>query len=99
MQEVSRHAIHVGEVLGVTEDVLQTMLRQQCGVYNTLSKTLTRTHREQMQEYSRFQIHVLQALKGRSDSNVARLQNEITLVGNLLNVFPTLVSDFALFHG
>jgi hypothetical protein len=88
MQEVSRHAIHVGEVLGVTKEVLKKMTLWQVTVYRYAKEKFSRTYVEQMQEYTRFQLHVVQALIGRSDSNLSRLQNEITLVGAILHSFP-----------
>lgn len=102
MQEVSRHAIHVGEVLAVTENVLQTILRWQGLVYKPLTEKkepkISRTYREQMQEYSRFQLGVLRALKGRSDSNIARLHNEINLVSNVLHLYPILFPPHARYR-
>ena len=100
MQEVSRHAIHVGEVLGVTEKVLEKMTLWQVAVYHYAEKKLSRSYVEQMKEYTRFQLHVVQALIGRSDSNLSRLQNEITLVGSILHSFPlSLLLGYKFPHG
>jgi hypothetical protein len=82
MHDISRHAIHVSEVLGVTIQTMEGIKRQQKAVYASLpaAALLGKTYEEQAQEYLAFQLQALQSLKLRSVSNHERLKNEITLV-------------------
>jgi hypothetical protein len=84
MHDISRHSIHVAEVLSVTIETTQGIQRQQKAVHGTLSSDLTTSYQEQAQEYMSFQLQMLKSLKLRSDSNHERLKNEITLVINSL---------------
>lgn len=83
MHEISRHAIHVSEVLSVTIETIEGIQRQQKAIYGSSSSDLAMTYREQAQEYTNFQLQVVKSLKLRSISNHDRLKNEITLVINL----------------
>ena len=79
MHEVSRHAVHVSEILAVTIDTLEVLRRQQKAIYESIP-SLRRTYREQAYEYTSFQQHMLKCLIRRSESNYERLKSEITLV-------------------
>jgi hypothetical protein len=87
MHEISRHAIHVAEVLSVTIETTQGIQRQQKAVHGSLSPDLVPSYREQAQEYMSIQLQIFKSLKLRSDSNHERLKNEITLVINSLTSF------------
>ena len=80
MHEISRHAIHVSEVLSVTIETLQKMEEQQKAIYNDLSPPLKKTDREQAQQYMSFQIQMVKSLSLRSNSNLERLKGEVALV-------------------
>jgi hypothetical protein len=88
MHEISRHAIHISEVLSVTIETLEGIQRQQKAMYESLPSSLTKTSREQMQEYMSFQLQMMKSLKLRSISNHERLKNEITLVIKPITGFP-----------
>jgi hypothetical protein len=87
MHEISRHAIHVSEVLSVTIETLEGIQRQQKAIYGSLPTELGKTYQEQAQEYMSFQLQMVKSLKLRSTSNHDRLKNEITLVIKSLTVF------------
>jgi hypothetical protein len=78
--EMSRHAIHVAEVLDATIGTVKEMQQRQTAIHRILVSTLGETYKEQAQDYVQFQISLLKNLKLRSDSNQARLKNEIDLV-------------------
>jgi hypothetical protein len=80
MHEISRHAIHVSEVLLVTIETMEGIQRQQKAIYGSLSSDLEKSYEEQAQEYMSFQLQMVKSLKLRSISNHERLKNEITLV-------------------
>lgn len=87
MHEISRHAIHVSEVLSVAIETVEKIQQQQRAIYGNLPSDLERTYREQMQEYMSFQLHMLKSLKLRSCSNHERLKAEIALVIKSLDSF------------
>jgi len=80
MHEISRHAIHVSEVLSVTIETLQKMEEQQKAIHEDLSPPLKKTDREQAQQYMSFQIQMVKSLNLRSNSNLERLKGEVALV-------------------
>lgn len=84
MHEISRHAIHVSEVLSVTIETLQKMEEQQKAVHKDLSPPLEKTDREQAQQYMSFQIQMVKSLSLRSNSNLERLKGEVALAYNVI---------------
>jgi len=80
MQDISRHAIHVSEVLLVTVGTTKEIQRQQKAIYESLPSGLGKTYKEQAQEYISFQLQMVKSLNLRSISNHERLKSEITLV-------------------
>ncbi len=82
MHEISRHAIHISEVLSVTVDTLSSLFAQERRLYERLPLTagLGETYREQAEEHLAFQTQMVKGLKSRSDSNYERLKSEITVV-------------------
>jgi hypothetical protein len=86
MHEISRHAIHISEILSVTIETMESILRQQKSIYENVPD-LGKTSREQAQEYTNFQLQMIKALKHRSCSNYERLKIETTLVMKLLSGF------------
>ena len=78
--EMSRHAIHVAEVLEATIDTVRELQHRQTTVHEILWNGLDETYTEQARHYVQFQISLLKNLKLRSNSNQARLKNEIDLV-------------------
>lgn len=84
MHEISRHAVHISEVLSVTIETIENIQRQQKAIYEVLSSDLGRTYREQMQEYTSFQLQILKNLKQRSSSNYERLKSEMVLAYNMI---------------
>ena len=94
MHENSRHATHVLEVISVTIETMKGIQRQQKAIHEILSSAPEKPYQEQAQEYMSFQLQMVKALKERSSSNHARLQNEITLVINSLTGF--LLSTYIL---
>lgn len=84
MHEISRHAIHVSEVLSVTIETLQKMEEQQKAIYEDLSPPLKKTDREQAQQYMSFQLQMVKSLSLRSNSNLERLKGEVALAYNVI---------------
>ncbi|OCL13491.1 hypothetical protein AOQ84DRAFT_283021, partial [Glonium stellatum] len=84
MHEISRHAVHVSEVLSVTVETLQRMEEQQKIIHNDLSPPLDKTDREQAQQYMSFQIQMVKSLSLRSNSNLERLKSEVALAYNII---------------
>ncbi|KAL2154651.1 hypothetical protein VTH82DRAFT_3327 [Thermothelomyces myriococcoides] len=80
--ELSRHTLHLSEVLEATLETLTTMQACQAAVRGKLKEDLGETYREQAQSYVQFQISLMKSLKLRSDSNHRRLENEIDLIFN-----------------
>ncbi|KAL8909969.1 MAG: hypothetical protein Q9171_004735 [Xanthocarpia ochracea] len=77
---MARHMVHVSETLTVALQSLQGLKEQQ--------EEFTGQHLQQIKSNSNskrhfhFQLQLLQSLLSRSESNKARLQNEITLAFN-----------------
>jgi len=84
MHEISRHTIHISEVLLVTILNFEKLREVQLHVHNEImqAEALSREYREQAQEYLSFQIQMLKSLRERSISNHARLSSEITVAYN-----------------
>lgn len=80
MHEISRHSIHVSEVLAVSIQTFGKILEQLKKVHAKLPVALTLDAREQAYEDVDFQIQMLRSLKERSISNYSRLTSEITVV-------------------
>lgn len=84
MHEMSRHAIHVSEVLAASIQTFESLERRQSEFYAENGFELTKTLKSQRREYMAFQKQQLQSLLLRSRSNHERLKNEITVAYNLL---------------
>ncbi|KAH6894240.1 hypothetical protein B0T10DRAFT_479901 [Thelonectria olida] len=87
MHEVSRHAIHISEVLAVTTDTFENLLRHITALYGTgtdLPATLTKTDRHQALEHLSFQVQMIKSLKLRNDSNYERLKSEVQVAYNTI---------------
>lgn len=80
IHEFSRHSIHVAEVLEAAVEVMTEIQRCRSEVYENLPSNLGDTYKQQAREYAQFQISIVKNLKLRSDSNRARLADEINLV-------------------
>src|SRR6266480_5132281 len=80
MHNLSRHAIHVSEVLSVIIETIESIQKEQKEMYESLETDLGKTYCRKAREYTRFQLQMVKSLKMRSDSNYQRLKNEITLV-------------------
>lgn len=78
---MSRHAIHLSEVLGAASDTLKEMQRCRIAVHGRLNNGLSETYKEQTEDYAQFQLSLLSSLKLRSESTQERLHNERNLVG------------------
>ena len=76
---MARHAIHVSEVLDVTIQTMEGLQRHQAAIHESLFPKL-KNYTEYAKDYTSFQLQSLKSLKLRSDSNLERLKNEITLV-------------------
>ncbi|KAF7553715.1 hypothetical protein G7Z17_g3464 [Cylindrodendrum hubeiense] len=97
MHDISRHAIHTAEILSVTIETFQEMLRYQTAVYEKLPGALGETYLEQAKEYMKFQIQLAKSLKLRSDSTQKRLENEVNLAFNsIANQDNTVMKSIAL---
>ncbi|KAI4258646.1 MAG: hypothetical protein L6R42_004978 [Xanthoria sp. 1 TBL-2021] len=78
---MARHMIHVSETLAVALHSLQGLKQQQeefSGQYLQSMKSMSNNSKSNFN----FQLHLLQSLLARSESNKARLQNEINLAFN-----------------
>ncbi|KAK0711790.1 hypothetical protein B0H67DRAFT_602492 [Lasiosphaeris hirsuta] len=82
--EHTRHAIHVSEVLESAVCTATEMQRCQNEIYRSLEKELDYSYVQQASEYAAFHVSVLKNLKLRSDSNQARLADEINFAFNNL---------------
>jgi hypothetical protein len=78
MHEISRHSIHVSEVLLVTIQNFEMLREQQTYMHD--QSDFAKEYREQAHEYLNFQIQMLRSLRERSISNHSRLTSEITVV-------------------
>ncbi|QKX59133.1 uncharacterized protein TRUGW13939_06264 [Talaromyces rugulosus] len=82
MHEISRHSIHVSEVLAVSIQTFGKILEQQRKIHEKLPVSLSVDAREQAHEDVDFQIQMMKSLKERSVSNYSRLTSEITVAYN-----------------
>lgn len=80
MHEVSRHTIHLSEVLSVALDTFEGIQEQFQEIHERLPATLSRTATGKMQNYMKFQFRAISGLRSRSESLRGRLQSEISLV-------------------
>lgn len=85
MHEISRHTIHISEVLLVTIQNFESLREQQRYMHNESLKSegkmlLGKEYRERALEYLNFQIQMLKSLRERSISNHSRLSSEIVVV-------------------
>ena len=76
---MARHAIHVSEVLDVAIQTMGGLQQHQKAIHQSLFPD-RKNYTEYAKEYTSFQLQTLKSLKSRSDSNLERLKNEITLV-------------------
>lgn len=83
LHDIARHAIHVSETLDVAIENMSSMIRQYRSVFEDKSYPLAHEKRAfaRTLQCFNFQLQTFKSLKARSDSNQARMQNEITLVG------------------
>lgn len=77
---MARHSIQLSEVLEVSVQSLEALYKYQSEMHNACQSELTLNYRTQAAELVGFHIQVVRNLKLRSDANIQRLQNEITLV-------------------
>ncbi|EED21923.1 conserved hypothetical protein [Talaromyces stipitatus ATCC 10500] len=88
MHEISRHTIHISEVLLVTILNFESLREQQRYMHSESIKShegkllLGKEYREGALEYLNFQIQMLKSLRERSISNHSRLSSEITVAYN-----------------
>ncbi|CRG90551.1 hypothetical protein PISL3812_07595 [Talaromyces islandicus] len=82
MHEISRHSIHVSEVLAVSIQTFGKILEQLQKIHAKLPVALSLDAHEQAHEDVDFQIQMLKSLKERSISNYSRLTSEITVAYN-----------------
>jgi hypothetical protein len=88
MHEISRHTIHISEVLLVTIQNFESLREQQRYIHNESLQSdkgkmlLGKEYRERALEYLNFQIQMLKSLRERSISNHSRLSSEIVVVGS-----------------
>src|SRR5437762_7958436 len=96
MHEISRHAIHISEVISVSVETLEKIGQLQKAVYQDPSSDLDKAYQEQAQEYMSFQLQILKSLKSRSTANHERLKSEITVV-----IKPSMIpiTNACLSHG
>src|SRR5215469_9121664 len=59
MHNLSRHAIHVSEVLSVTIDTIENILREQKAIHESLETDLGKSYCRQAQDYTRFQLQMV----------------------------------------
>jgi hypothetical protein len=82
LHDIARHAIHVSETLNTATESMSGMIRQYKSFPEDRSARPTyekTTFARTLQSFN-FQSQILNSLKARSDSNQARIHNEITLV-------------------
>ncbi|GAB1310594.1 hypothetical protein MFIFM68171_00804 [Madurella fahalii] len=97
MHEMSRHAIHLSEVLEAASDTLKEMQRCRAAIHERLREDLGETYKEQAKDYAQFQLSLLSCLKLRSDSNQERLHNERNLAfNNIARQDNTVMKSIAL---
>jgi hypothetical protein len=86
MNELSRHGVHVTEVLEAMIGTFLKIQEQQRRVYACLPAEHNKTYQEQAQEYVSFQLLMIQNLLLRSKSLYERLKTETTVVRSFLQL-------------
>lgn len=94
MNELSRHGVHVTEVLEATVGTILKLQERQRIVYACLPAEVTRTYEDQAKEYVNFQLLMIQNLLLRSRSLYERLQTESTVVRLLRFPITPTVHEF-----
>lgn len=86
MHEITRHAIHVSEVLQVSIETVAAIRKYQQAIHGRRlgGSLIDQTCRQQADEYLGFQLQVLKSLKLRSESTDRRLVNEVGFVSHPL---------------
>jgi hypothetical protein len=86
LQEISRHSIHVGEVLAVTIDTASSLRESRQTLLPIILDTddQKKLDQDKTNLYLRFQTQILKNFKWRQQSNHDRLQAEITLAYNMI---------------
>ncbi|GFF32814.1 hypothetical protein IFM46972_03686 [Aspergillus udagawae] len=79
MNELSRHGVHVSEVLEAMVGTFLKIQEQQRRVYVCLPAEINKTYQEQAQEYVSFQLLMIQNLLLRSKALYERLKTESTV--------------------
>ncbi|GFF43702.1 hypothetical protein IFM58399_07037 [Aspergillus lentulus] len=82
MNDLSRHGVHVTEVLEATIGTFLKIQEQQRRVYDCLPAEISKTYQEQAQEYVSFQLLMIQNLLLRSKASYERLKTETTAAFN-----------------
>ncbi|GFG18681.1 hypothetical protein IFM5058_09251 [Aspergillus udagawae] len=82
MNELSRHGVHVTEVLEAMVGTFLKIQEQQRRVYVCLPAEINKTYQEQAQEYVSFQLLMIQNLLLRSKALYERLKTETTVAFN-----------------
>lgn len=80
LHEMARHMIHVSETLAVALESVEGLGKQQ--EHFMIKQSLCTSLWNSTQDHLQFQNRMLRSLLQRSESNKARLQNEITLAFN-----------------
>jgi hypothetical protein len=93
MHDVSRHAIHVSEVLQATVESMIQMQQYRKDIYETLPIDLGTEYKKQATSHMDFQIQLVRSLKLRADSSDKRLEHEVGLV---LTALPLPTSTLRL---
>lgn len=94
MSDISRHTIHISEVLLLTIQTFEKLMEQQKYVHDEVisrnnAQGPNKEYRDRARGYLDFQIQMLKSLRERSLSNHARLNTETLLV----SVFPFFFTD------
>ncbi|ERF75849.1 hypothetical protein EPUS_01215 [Endocarpon pusillum Z07020] len=86
LHDLARHAIHSSETLGIAVETVSEMIRHHKWPLSdkATSTPLELSRFQQTRQLFQFQLQTLKSLKARSDSNLSRLQNEITLAFNMV---------------
>ena len=80
--------IHVSETLAVASESMEKLNKQQQNF--TVKQSRGTSLWDSTQEHLQFQTRIIRSLLLRSESNRARLQNEITLVWCSQDVLPQM---------
>ncbi|KAK3694517.1 hypothetical protein B0T22DRAFT_452698 [Podospora appendiculata] len=82
IHDISRHAIHISEVLEAAVETLTEIRRFQEEIHADLFEDLGKTYKQRAREYAQFQLSLVKNMKLRSDSSMERLKNEVNLAFN-----------------